>query len=1373
MIGQTIRQYQFLEILGQGSLGLAYKVQDSELNRFVVIKFLPSAFITDQLRSRGKAIAGLQHPHIAKVFSDEEIDGKRFIVVEYLPGGSLKSQITALRTVGQKLSLELIIHYARQVGEALAYAHHYGIVHGNLKTENLMLAEDANIKITDFGLVKPCTTRGVEETICVAEERTKDAENDYRSDIFSFGLLLYEMTCGELPFKTIQPEFTYEIIKALPTSLKLFRSDIPDAFEHIVWKALAREPLKVYRRTDELVTDLRSLRAGLIPQGFEGLQIDGAKSAPQSDPLIRKTLAGHYSVLEKIGSGAMGVVYRARDNRLSRNVALKVLPTGMLANDLARQQFHREARALSQLNHPNIATIHEFDTEAGMDFLVMEYVPGTTLAQKLAKHTLAEEEVASLGAQIVLALESAHEQGLIHRDLKPGNIMVTPKGHVKVLDFGLAKLVEPMNVSATTLSLAEPEGVVGTLPYMSPEQLRGDKVDVRSDLYSVGAVLYEMATSRRPFPETHGPRLIDAILHRLPPSPSAVNSSVSVPLEKIILKALEKEPQRRYQSDKELWTDLDRLRVPALASAVPVVLPKHWMLVAAIATILVFLAGFALLWQRSNGVTDQTLRNRSPSPWTIKPRRSVAVLGFKNVSGKNDTAWLSTALSEMLKTELAAGERLRTVSGEEVARAKTELALGETDSFAKDTLLRIRDYLDTDLVICGSYVVLGEKVRLDLRLQDAGSGETVESLSETATATDAKELSYLVSWTGARLKQKLGIEKLTPPEEDQLRRSQPSSLEATRLYAEGLDKLRLFDALAARDRLERALAEDPSNALARSALATTFSALGYGERAKQEARKAVELSASLSREERLLVQGRSWEAARDWQKEVEVYRTLFGFFPDNLEYGLQLASAQISHGKGREALATIDVLKKLPPPAGNHPRIDLAEARAAEALSDFAREQAAAARAADKAIAQGARLVVAGARLWEGQALRSLGHLERARSALEEARRIYSTAGDFWGTANAITNLAVVLRDLGDASGAKTMAQESLATYRKIGDKKGVAAALTNLASMARSQGQLTEAKKMYGEALPIFREISDRSNQATTLNNIANLLALQGELLQAEEVYEQALTIFREIENKNAVATVLGNIADLQAERGNLASAKNLYSESVRTFRQIGNRSFLAHKLSGLGDILATEGDLTEARRSHEEALLIRKELAEKGGIAESQLALAQISIEEGDPKAAGELVRMALEEFQKQKRVDDEMSAHAVLAQSLLAQKEPARAQETIERALALSGHSSKLSSRFAVAITAASIDAALGRSAKASRSLKKILAEAARAGLVSTQLEARLTLGEIEITSNNAAAGFAQLLAVEKEATAKGYGLIARKASTKRGVLTPSRV
>ena len=276
----------------------------------------------------------------------------------------------------------------------------------------------------------------------------------------------------------------------------------------------------------------------------------------------------HYRVLEEIGAGGMGVLYRAHDERLDRDVAVKVLPPGTLTDETSRKRFRKEALLLSRLNHPNIETIHDFDTQDGVDFLVMEYIPGVTLDEQLAKGALSEKEIARLGIQLADGLSAAHEQGVLHRDLKPGNLRVTPDGRLKILDFGLAKLLHPPSETAATESLSETQAGAGTLPYMAPEQLLGEKVDARTDIYGLGAVLYEMATGRRPFPEIQKSRLTDAILHQNPHLPGALNHRISPGLERIIVKALDKDPEHRYQSAKELRVDLARLGAGA-SIAVP------------------------------------------------------------------------------------------------------------------------------------------------------------------------------------------------------------------------------------------------------------------------------------------------------------------------------------------------------------------------------------------------------------------------------------------------------------------------------------------------------------------------------------------------------------------------------------------------------------------------------------------------------------------------------------------------------------------------------------------------------------------------------------------------------------------------------------
>src|SRR2546426_4088480 len=210
---------------------------------------------------------------------------------------------------------------------------------------------------------------------------------------------------------------------------------------------------------------------------------------------------GHYRIIEQIGAGGMGIVYRAHDEQLDRDVALKVLFAGMLADESARKRFRKEALALAKLNHPNIETVFEFGNQDDVDFLVTEYIPGITLDAKLAGGSLAETEVVRLGTQLAEGLAAAHEQGVIHRDLKPGNLRLTPDGRLKILDFGLAQLVQPPGEIDLTVSLTQAQEMRGTLPYMAPEQLRGERCDAPSDIWAVGAVLYEMASGRRPFPQ--------------------------------------------------------------------------------------------------------------------------------------------------------------------------------------------------------------------------------------------------------------------------------------------------------------------------------------------------------------------------------------------------------------------------------------------------------------------------------------------------------------------------------------------------------------------------------------------------------------------------------------------------------------------------------------------------------------------------------------------------------------------------------------------------------------------------------------------------------------------------------------------------------
>jgi TolB-like protein len=307
------------------------------------------------------------------------------------------------------------------------------------------------------------------------------------------------------------------------------------------------------------------------------------------------------------------------------------------------------------------------------------------------------------------------------------------------------------------------------------------------------------------------------------------------------------------------------------------------------------------------GTLGYRLATRAPwslAPAAVKARRSVAVLGFKNLTGRPEAAWMSAALSEMLTSELAAGEKLRTIPGENVARMQIELKVADPDSLAPDTLARIRERLGTDLVVLGSFLAAGWRLRLDIRVQDAAAGEVVATVTDTG---EEEKILDLVSRTGAQLRGKLGVEELSPAAAGGARASLPSSPEGARLYAEGLARLRVFDALGAHDLLEKAAAADPGYPMVHSALAAAWTALGYEEKAREEAKRALDLAEKLSREDRLSVEGRYREATKEWDKAAAHYQTLFVLFPDNLDYGLRLASAhegwRREEGPGRPRVA--------------------------------------------------------------------------------------------------------------------------------------------------------------------------------------------------------------------------------------------------------------------------------------------------------------------------------------------------------------------------------------------------------------------------------------------------------------------------------------
>lgn len=745
---------------------------------------------------------------------------------------------------------------------------------------------------------------------------------------------------------------------------------------------------------------------------------------------------------------------------------------------------------------------------------------------------------------------------------------------------------------------------------------------------------------------------------------------------------------------------------------------RRWLYTAAIIVVILLCA---MMYLR---IRQPTVLGGSSN--VFSPRRSVAVVGFKNLSGDTQENWLSTAFSDWLMTELTAGEQLRAIPAESVARMKMELSLPDVDSLSVETLSRIRKNLGTDYVVVGSYALLGAEsqgqLRLDLRLQDTRTGETIGAISEAGTEA---HLLDMVSRAGQHLRNKLGVRAVTTEEAAEVAIALPSNAAATKFYSEGLGRLRIFDPLAARDLLLKAVASEPDYALSHAALAAAWGQLGYDENAKTEAKKAFDLSANLSRAERLLVEGRYREMCRDWDRAIEIYRALFDFFPDNLDYGLALAGAELGANKWKETLATIAAMRQLPVPLRDDPRIDLAENDAARPLGDSKRAEAALERAVEKAHAAGTSLLLAKARREQAWLYENSGKQDQVEGAVREAKLLYIAANDRLGLAAATTLDAISLERQGDYLGAKKGYEESLAIYKESGSKLSQSNEYDNLGDIQLYLGDLQSARKSYSDALKTYAEIGDL----------------------------------------NGVALAKIGLGDVFLALGNISEAKKMFEDSFETCGRLGNLGRQGDALAGLGRILELEGNISEARKDALQARAMLDGVGDDSEAAHLQLQLAELSLDEGKNAEAEEFAERAASVFERTKSARYEIAAHLLLARSLLAQGKLTQAHQRLNEALAAASRSHTREMELSGAIVAARLEASTGHTVDASNSKKEldhVISAAEGSGFRQVAMEARLALGELEINSDKRAEGRLRLEILEKESTAGGLLRIARRAA-----------
>ena len=900
--------------------------------------------------------------------------------------------------------------------------------------------------------------------------------------------------------------------------------------------------------------------------------------------LMPGMLLGHrYEILSLLGEGGMGAVYKAMDRELNRPVALKVIRPELAQNKGIIERFKQELLLARQVTHRNVIRIYDLGEADRMKFITMEFIEGEDLRSLLLhKQKLTPEEAMDVILQVCRALEAAHSTGVIHRDLKPQNIMREESGRIVVMDFGLARTVASDGMTKTG-------ALVGTMEYMSPEQALGQTLDQRSDLYTVGLILYELLTGKMPFAADSAlASLIKRTQERVVPV-SDLDGAIPRSVSNIVTKCLERDLKLRYQTSAELLSDLEAWqgkRAGATLNFHAKVGPwgqgLPWPLIATVATVILLVALGWIFRARLVPISKQQV--------PAGPQVSLAILPFRNASGDATMDWLGSSLAEMLSTDVGQSTRLRTVSQSRLHQVLSDLRIAPNTSLEPEILHRLAEFSSADTLVWGQYARFGDQIRIDATLQDIKNDRTVPLKVDVP---GEKEIPGAVDKLAESIRQKLALPQNVLNE---LKASsfQPDSksVDALRDYNQGVGFQRDGKNLEAQKELEAATKQDPTFALAFSKLAQSYNSLGYDVEAEQAAQKAVTLSQSLPEAEKYLIAAVRFQVSKNYPEAIKAYETLAKASPGNSDVASALAD--LYEQTGDVAKAT-DYNQKILAANPNDVGATLALGRLALSAGNAQDSLDPLNRALSLAVRLDNQEQKAAALNSLGTAYRMLNKPDEALRNYEEALAIRRQLGQKNGIASSLNGIARTQAALGKNKEALSNFQEALQIRRDIGDKRGLGDTLVDMGNLLDDLGNHDQALTMYKEGLQVQRDISNEQMQANCLNNIGAVYFEKGQYEDARTYYQQALQLREKSKVPGVIVESIQNLAYVSVRMGEYDQAVAQYMRVLELHRSMGDSRGAALDSYSLGVMFDQQGRFGAAVNSKHDALKTLQDLKDK----------------------------------------------------------------------------------------------------------------------------------------------------------------------------------